>query len=188
MKTLAVSHLVNACKPGSGFSDILMSCLMSTGSLQGVTTGKNYSRAIHCHKVMVEAIERLLLHAFESISDPNMSRGNTPEKMGKLEVLIKERNKEKLESVVNDHDFHSYLEVYSIFREGVKRGNHGKTAKFWLSYMDHVWLVLHLPKAIKTNYYYLYGACLHQMTNLFATMARIIPGILPNFQLFSGEH
>lgn len=78
-----------------------------------------------------------------------------------------ESNKDNLESVVNDTDFHSYLDEYSVFREGVNKGDHGKTAKFWVSYMNHIWLILHLLKAVKTNDYYLYGACLHQMTDLF---------------------
>lgn len=78
-----------------------------------------------------------------------------------------ESNKDNLESVVNDTDFHSYLDEYSVFREGVNKGDHGKTAKFWVSYMNHIWLILHLFKAVKTNDYYLYGACLHQMTDLF---------------------
>ena len=33
--------------------------------------------------------------------------------------------------------------------------------------MDHVWLVLSLLHAVKTNDYYLYGDCLSKMVNLF---------------------
>ena len=42
---------------GSGFGDILLeSGLISSGSLQGVLSGKNYSRATRCHKVLSEAM------------------------------------------------------------------------------------------------------------------------------------
>ena len=47
---------------GSGFTDILIeSGLMSVGSMKGVVSGKKYNRSINCHKVMAEAIERMLL-------------------------------------------------------------------------------------------------------------------------------
>ena len=49
----------------SGLSDILLEAgLISPGSLSGVPSGKSYARAIHCHKVMVESLERLLLEQF----------------------------------------------------------------------------------------------------------------------------
>ena len=46
---------------GTGLEDILLeSGLMSSGSMKGVMTGKNYDRSLHCHKTMVEGLERLL--------------------------------------------------------------------------------------------------------------------------------
>ena len=50
---------------GTGFSDIMLeSGLMSSGSMYGVVSGKSYSRAMNCHKVMVESLERLLFEQF----------------------------------------------------------------------------------------------------------------------------
>ena len=57
------------------------------------------------------------------------------------------------------------LEKYSVFRTGVSEGSLGKTAQFWLSYADQVWLVVSL--AVKTNDYFLYGSCLFQLAYLF---------------------
>ena len=49
----------------SGLSGVLLEAgLISPGSLSGVPSGKSYARAIHCHKVMVESLERLLLEQF----------------------------------------------------------------------------------------------------------------------------
>ena len=43
---------------GSGFSDVLIEAgLIASGSLEGVLTGKHYERALHCHKVIKEALE-----------------------------------------------------------------------------------------------------------------------------------
>ena len=50
---------------GSGFTDVLLeSYLASSGSLHGVLTGKNYSRATYCHKTVLEALHRLLMLEF----------------------------------------------------------------------------------------------------------------------------
>ena len=47
---------------GTGISDILLEAgLMSSGALSGVLSGTTYSRAINCHKIMMESLERLLL-------------------------------------------------------------------------------------------------------------------------------
>ena len=40
---------------GTGLSDILLEAgLIGSGSVTGVMTGKHYSRAMHCHKILLE--------------------------------------------------------------------------------------------------------------------------------------
>ena len=52
---------------GSGLSDIFLEAnMIGSGSLQGVISGKHYERAMHCHKTLLEALERLLLEQFMS--------------------------------------------------------------------------------------------------------------------------
>lgn len=47
---------------GSGLDDIFIEGgLLTSGSMQGVMNGKNYSRSMVCHKTMLEALERLLI-------------------------------------------------------------------------------------------------------------------------------
>ena len=46
---------------GTGFDDVLVEAgLITCGSLKGVMSGKNYGRSVHCHKIVLEALERLL--------------------------------------------------------------------------------------------------------------------------------
>ena len=53
---------------GTGLSDVLLeSELMSCGSLVGVQKGKNYARALNCHKVMLESLKRLLFEKFLAV-------------------------------------------------------------------------------------------------------------------------
>lgn len=50
---------------GSGLSDIFLEAgMLASGSLNGVLSGKHYDRAIHCHVVMLECLERLLLEQY----------------------------------------------------------------------------------------------------------------------------
>ena len=45
---------------GSGLQDILLEAgLMSSGCMIDVMIGKNYDGSLHCHKTMVECLERL---------------------------------------------------------------------------------------------------------------------------------
>jgi hypothetical protein len=71
------------------------------------------------------------------------------------------------ESALNNEDISSYIDAYAKFRHVARTGHLGKTAKLWVSYMDHMWLVLQLTKAVKTNNFLLYVRCLFLMCDLF---------------------
>jgi hypothetical protein len=61
---------------GIGLSDILLEAgLIGSGSVTGVMTGKHYSRAMHCHKILLEALERLLF--FNADSNEALSGSST---------------------------------------------------------------------------------------------------------------
>ena len=47
---------------GSGMSDVLLEVgLISSGSINGVLSGKHYSRAMNCHRIMLESLEGMQL-------------------------------------------------------------------------------------------------------------------------------
>ena len=56
---------------------------------------------------------------------------------------------------------------YTKFCDTVRSGILGKTAQFWMSYLDNVSLMLNLLRAIKTNNFNLYEDCLSSMSRLF---------------------
>ena len=43
----------------------------------------------------------------------------------------------------------------------------GKTAQVWISYMNHIWLVLYLQEAVKNINFYLSANSIHKMADLF---------------------
>ena len=53
-------------------------------------------------------------------------------------------------------------------RSDASRGLLGKTAQFWLSYMDHVWSVLELLQAVKCNNLLMYAQCLFMVDPFFS--------------------
>ena len=58
----AYFKMVGKKMAGSGLSDILLEAgLLTSGTINGVMSGKQYSRALICHKTLLEALERLLL-------------------------------------------------------------------------------------------------------------------------------
>ena len=71
------------------------------------------------------------------------------------------------------------MKTYESFKEKVRSGDFGKTPKFWMDYMDKIWLVLRLLRATKLNDLDLHVACLYKLCPLFSAMIiQIMPGIL----------
>ncbi|KAK6184936.1 hypothetical protein SNE40_007284 [Patella caerulea] len=154
---------------GTGFSDVLIEAgLISSGSLSGVMSGKNYSRSLHCHKVMVESMERLMISKFIEENGEVVPFEKCADSVKDLiEKHVMEPTKETESSLVNDAGLRSYLADYQRFRQDVRLGQHGKTAVLWMSYMDHIWLILSLNQAVKTNNFMVYAECLSLMPDIF---------------------
>ena len=134
--------MIGKKKEGSGFSDVLMEAgLISSGSLNGVISGKNFSRASNCHKVMFESLSGLLFEAFMKVQDEDTRQ--------KLEDTFA-CPLESAQVLVTSADA-PLVEKYFEFCDSVRDGFLGKTAEFWLSYMDHVSLTLLLTRSVKSN-------------------------------------
>lgn len=85
----------------------------------------------------------------------------------KIQDFVHSPSEQLLEQLMNDTPLVTYIQEYCKYRDKVREGERGKTAQFWIAYMDHVWLVLSLIRAVKTNDFLLYAECLHQMSDLF---------------------
>ena len=60
--------------------------------------------------------------------------------------LAHEPNKELLDEVLADEDSAAVIQQYNNFKDEIRRGEHGKTAKFWIDYMDKALLRWQLKK------------------------------------------
>ena len=126
---------------GSGFVEIIFQSGLSTsGSLNGILAGSHYNRCWKIHGHFAEALERLLLQRFLGDNDCSLNiiiSGNQilDAASGNVDSLLKSTSAKELDS------------KFEQFKETIREGKLGKTAKFWLvNYLDimHILHALHI--------------------------------------------
>ena len=162
--TSAYMNALGKSLKGSGFEEILIeSGVCASGSIDQVMNGKHFNRAIRVHKVVLEALERLLLEAFE-MSEADFLDDET---RAVLLCLAKDPTEEKLAESLQNDSCRNLLQRLSDFRTRVLQGHLGKTAQFWMRYVDRVWNILNFQLATKENNLNLHLGCLEKMVSLF---------------------
>lgn len=154
---------------GSGLAEVFLEAgMIGSGCLAGVMSGKHYDRALHCHTVLLECLERLLIDQFikdQCADDFNsLIPKETLEKLSELGTCL---DRAALDTLSADCSIKKFTEQLSKFCQDVMKSKLGKTAQLWLSYMEHVRLILHLLEAVKTNNFLLYAASVNHMAPLF---------------------
>ena len=167
--TMAYLKMIGKKMSGSGLEDILIEAdLITSGSLKGVMSGKHFERSMHCHKVMFECLERLLLEQFMIGREGLEWYSTLPEEsLQKLYKLLKCSTPEILETLLTDTSLSKFMDSFLKFQDEIRVGKHGKTAKLWMSYMDHTSLILTLQEAVQDNNYLLFVYVLYLMAILF---------------------
>ena len=151
---------------GSGYAEILSEANLATsGCINGVLSGKSYSKSLWCLKVVSECFERLLFSTFidQLSSDSPLKSTDT----ATLDALIKSCTPENLAAAENDPTLSLLMDGYEEFQEKVRKGSIGKTATFWLSFLDHARRVFMLLYAVKTNNLPLFHKSMADMADLF---------------------
>ena len=142
---------------------LIESKICAGGSIEQGLTGKHYNRALRVHKVVYEALERILRQVYESL------HGCLFDEQGvtTLDHLAKNPCKDNLLACLASESCNKSLDRYDEFKETVRQGALGKTAQFWLSYMEKVGLILQFQRATKENCLTLHLASLQRMCSLF---------------------
>jgi len=126
---------------GSGFEDLVyQSGICTSGSLQAVLSGSHYNRSWSIHLTIAEALERLLLTRFLVESKPTIP--------DQLTDYCLDQNS-TIDTVLDDGS--DFFERYESFRTGVRNGSIGKTAQFWLLYLDLMRAQVLVHNAIQEN-------------------------------------
>ena len=123
---------------------LLEAGVISIGFMNGVIFDKNYSRAINCHKVMTISVERLLLARYLETRCLKSLPGDLLQAIDHINHINNERTSTNLDAAMQNEALGNFLEEHSLFRQQVRGESQGKTAKFWLTYMNQVSLVLSL--------------------------------------------
>ena len=148
----------------SGFEEILVeSGICASGSINKVMSGKHNNRAMRVHKLTLEALERLLLKTFEEVHGLDCAS----EVKDVLDMAISNPSQDVVNQAMENRNYENLFDLYESFKEKVRSGDFGKTPKFWMDYMDKIWLVLRFLRATKLNDLDLHVACLYKLYPLF---------------------
>ena len=79
-------------------------------------------------------------------------------------------NNEELNKVLECESFNDLFYDYEYFKQLIRRGSNGKTAQFWLQYIDRVWLLLQFSFATRQNDFELHILSLEKLCPLLFCM------------------
>ena len=135
--------MIGSFVKNSGFEDVVFQAgLCTSGSLQGVLVGSHYNRAWAVHRVVSESLERLLLTRFLTETKPDIPDITK-------DFVLDPKPEMVNETFMNGNK--KFYDDYNTFRESVRSGAIGKTAQFWLVYMDLMRLQTLSHTAIQCN-------------------------------------
>ena len=72
--------------------------------------------------------------------------------------------------------------MYEEYRAKIRTGEKGKTAQFWIGYMDKAWLLTRFLRATKAKDLTLHMACLHEMCPFFFSQEK------PNYARYTSVY
>ena len=101
----------------SGLADVLLEAgVVSVGFINGVISGKNYSRAINCHKVRAKSLERLLLDKYLETKCLKGLPVDLQQAIDRINHIINERTSENLHAAMQNEALANFLEEHSEAR------------------------------------------------------------------------
>ena len=146
----------------SGFEDVLYQAdLCTSGGINGVICGKHYNRSWAVHECLSEALHRLFVEKeteqFQLDED--------------LVSMIKDStSKQKCERLIGCDEFRELIENYEKIKNDYLSGSRGKTAQFWMKYLDLIELQQKFHYSINLNDFPLRLDCWRKIVQLcFAT-------------------
>ena len=149
----------------AGLRDLAVeSGVIAEGSINKVLEGKQYNRAVRFHKLMYEALMRLLWKGFQTwLTDEQHEdplRLNST--MQALQAICDNACPESLHAAMNDDACIHIFELFAIYQD-VLRQRHTQLAKFWMTYLDMVEILLGLIRADREGDWQLHLACIRRV-------------------------
>ena len=153
---------------GSRFGDAgirelaVQSDVVAEGSIDKVISGKHYNRAVRLHKIVYEALMRVLMQEFESSLTDESSACMLNEEKHQMEQLKLDLEPEEFERVLHSNEFHKWEGQFNAYVLDIKEKG-TDLARFWLSYLELCELMLNLIYATRTGSWELYLSCVEEV-------------------------
>ena len=125
------------------------------GSLRSFLIGKHYNRCKRLHEILSLPMEILHLNFFMTTLDDNQIDFC---KNIKLLNHCNEKEKQDVDAVIN---------LYILFTDKTRQGLHGKSAKFWIKYVDIMHLYHAFSRSRRIGDFDLFLACIPELTSYF---------------------
>ena len=140
-----IGMLINHKVQGFRYAEILLEAgLAEKGCLKNILSGKAFAKPMFNLKATVEALDRLLI-------DVSVEQTGTDIHLQALLDIIQACNRNNVDAAYKNETANLLMQRHVGFQEQVRKGHLGKTARFWISFMDNAKLVFMLIYAVKTN-------------------------------------
>ena len=143
----------------SGGPYILSDChIIEQGSLNGFLSGKSYSRCRRVHQILSISFEILHFRLFLSTTEIKDENQEIEEDVLKVPLTNLENTSELLKRT---------LKLYEKFTTETRNGQHGKTAQYWIGYLDMIQLYRDFVRSVRVGDLKLYMCCIPKLTAYF---------------------
>ncbi|XP_035674790.1 uncharacterized protein LOC118414705 [Branchiostoma floridae] len=148
----------------AGLRDICIeSGVIAEGSVTGVLEGRKYNRAIRFHKLMYEALQRLVWkHFLKWIEKSPAKQKLVKDVFASLKPLYNDVCQDEQEKVLANQKFAKFVKLYDEHLEFLRHSK-GKLASFWMSYIEIVEIMLNLVRASREGDWELHLSAIAQM-------------------------
>ena len=145
--------------------------VLAAGSLNGFIQGRHYNRCKRLHPMLSAAFRVLHFERFMAETGQVMPT----QLIDRFEKLKNDPSPESIQSLERMDAFNTLVDKYEEFTDRTRSGEHGKTALFWMRYIDLVELYLLFSRACHTNdlelFIYSLGKCvLYSLQQILHTM------------------
>lgn len=162
----AVGTFIDEC----GLSHMMIeSKIIASGSVKGIIEGKHFNRCKGLHPLMALGLQ--MLHFDQFLKSKNTEEDFVKEQI--YEDLLEYQDKKVSFSSSTSTDLlpnemlSQLLDFYKRYMANTRQGNHGKTAQFYMIYIELIGYYINLSRSIRMGDFQMFKHIIPKMANLF---------------------
>lgn len=149
----------------AGLRDICVeSGVVAEGSVSGVLDGRRYNRGVRFHKLMYEALMRLVWKGFLPWIEENHkdSKASINGFFHDLEEMYDNVCEEEFKRNMTSDSFAEFAKMFELYMDFLRQSN-GKLSQFWMSYIDMIEILLGMLRASREGNWELHVSSIRRM-------------------------